>query len=192
MKELIEKYLERGFGSMNKNDFEVAIFHNVMQDAGYCGLTDYDLSRKLRIPESKVKRLRYEAELKYGNPDYRAKFLGFLKKAKFYEDSNKVQFIIPDKSVREYLNAIFVQNGIVCDTSHNTDILIISVDDLTKTLEGMFSKKEIAEIVERAKKLNISNKSMSEPLTFSGVVKSVISGVVEGLTSVGITALFNL
>lgn len=31
MNELIKKYIERGFGSMNKNDFEVAVFNELLQ-----------------------------------------------------------------------------------------------------------------------------------------------------------------
>lgn len=66
MNELIKKYLERGFGSMNKNDFEVAIFNEWMIHEGR-GKSNYEISLALRIPETKVKRLKYEAELKYGD-----------------------------------------------------------------------------------------------------------------------------
>lgn len=187
MNNLIDDYLKRGFGSMNKNDFEVAIFHNVMQDAGYCGLTDYDLSRKLRIPESKVKRLRYEAELKYGNPDYRAKFLEILKKAKFYEDGERVQFIVPDMSVRNYLNDIFIKKGIMSNTSYNTDILTISANDLIATLQDMFSTGEIDIIVKRAEEI-----SNTKSLTFQDVLKNVISGIANGVTTWGISALLGM
>ena len=50
---------------MNKNDFEVAIFDEIMKDDEYKDLSDFKLSVKLRVPESKIKRLRYEANLKY-------------------------------------------------------------------------------------------------------------------------------
>lgn len=60
----LEKYLTKGFGSMNKNDFEVWIFnqllHTVLKDKD-----NYAISIYLKIPESKVKRLQYEASLKY-------------------------------------------------------------------------------------------------------------------------------
>ena len=62
----IQKYLQRGFGSMNKNDFEVFIFNEIITDTNYAGMNDYGLSVTLAIPQSKVKRLRYEANLKYG------------------------------------------------------------------------------------------------------------------------------
>ena len=54
----ISKYLERGFGSMNKNDFEVWIFHYLLQNE-LNGKSNFDISVELRIPEQKVKRLKY-------------------------------------------------------------------------------------------------------------------------------------
>lgn len=60
----IEKYLERGFGSMNKNDFEAYVFNHLV-GSSMQGLSDNAISRRLRIPKSKVKRLRYEADLNY-------------------------------------------------------------------------------------------------------------------------------
>lgn len=67
LKTVINKYLTRGFGSMNKNEFEVWIFHYLLSNR-FINENNYDISIQLRIPETKVKRLRYEAELKYGDP----------------------------------------------------------------------------------------------------------------------------
>ena len=67
LNQIIDRYLKRGFGSMNKNDFEVWIFYFLLHNQ-LKGMGNYDISLELRIPESKVKRLKYEAELKYGSP----------------------------------------------------------------------------------------------------------------------------
>ena len=63
LRDAIDAYLNRGFGSMNKNDFEVFIFNELLRNPLYGKYMDYDFSVMLRIPESKVKRLRYEANL---------------------------------------------------------------------------------------------------------------------------------
>ena len=65
---VINDYLSRGFGSMNKNDFEVWIFNFLLQEK-LKGKSNFEISIELKIPEQKVKRLKYEAELKYGSPD---------------------------------------------------------------------------------------------------------------------------
>ena len=56
MQDFIDNYLKRGFGSMNKNDFEVMIMHELLQGK-LKGKSNYEISRELRVPESKVKRL---------------------------------------------------------------------------------------------------------------------------------------
>ena len=66
LKSAIEAYLQRGFGSMNKNDFEVWIFNELLKTK-LAGLSNYAISVELKLPEQKVKRLKYEATLRYGN-----------------------------------------------------------------------------------------------------------------------------
>lgn len=48
----IQQYLDRGFGSMNKNDFEVWIFNYLLQTK-LKGKGNYAISIELRMPESK-------------------------------------------------------------------------------------------------------------------------------------------
>lgn len=54
---VIQLYLKRGFGSMNKNDFEVWIFNEwrKLQDKKDKNLSDYAISKELKISETKVK-----------------------------------------------------------------------------------------------------------------------------------------
>ena len=81
MKKFIQDYLQRGWGSMNKNDFEVWIFYQLLQNDDYSlkEASDYQIAIALRIPESKVKRLRYESMLKYGLLEEQAENLFRLK-----------------------------------------------------------------------------------------------------------------
>lgn len=48
----IDEYVNRGFGSMNKNDLEVWIFDYLLQGR-LTGMSNYEISVELRIPESK-------------------------------------------------------------------------------------------------------------------------------------------
>jgi hypothetical protein len=51
----LSDYLSRGFGSMNKNDLEVWVFNQLLQDPNKQNYSDYDFSIELRIPQTKVK-----------------------------------------------------------------------------------------------------------------------------------------
>ena len=110
MEEFIDKYLTRGFGSMNKNDFEVEIMHWLLQNR-LNGKSNYEISRKLRIPESKVKRLIYEASLKYerSEKELLENFIECLLCAQELKEGDKIKFIKCKKN-GVLLNAIFCFN----------------------------------------------------------------------------------
>ena len=76
--EFIDRYFQRGFGSMNKNDFEVLIFDLLRRFGDLKGKSAHSVSLTLQIPESKVKNLAYEADLKYANRDERYVKLAYL------------------------------------------------------------------------------------------------------------------
>ena len=112
------------FGSMNKNDYEVELMHLVLLN-GYADEADNLLSRKLRIPISKVKRLRYEVDLRYprGDDAFRDAFYSVLKKSTFKRDGNRILFSIPNKSLREHLNEMLEKHGSYYDSSFNSNIV---------------------------------------------------------------------
>lgn len=157
MKKIIESYLERGFGSMNKNDFEVYIFSWLIQNhSDYMNASDNEISRKLKIPESKIKRLRYEAELRYGNNDTDVlwqKLRNYLSIVNYRkEEDNVLRFSISDKQVRLFLKDQLQAENRFCDSSFSENIVVISVDDLLYLLDnGVVSKEEKAKIIQQVK-----------------------------------------
>ena len=70
--EFLEKYLMFGLGSMPRADIDALVMH-LLDRYGYegCGalapLSNQAVSERLRTPVSKVKKLRYEAALKFGD-----------------------------------------------------------------------------------------------------------------------------
>ena len=105
----IDDYINRGFGSMNKNDFEIFIFNEYLKEPGNSKLGDYDLSLRLRIPKAKVRRLRYEASLKY--PVSEDMLRNLLDDSLQYACNvrNSVRCIeinVENESVRQYVNAL--------------------------------------------------------------------------------------
>lgn len=136
MEQFIQDYLQRGWGSMNKNDFEVWIFNEVMKDPQFHDLKDFDLSVKLRIAQSKVKRLRYEASLKYPQPiNYGDVLFELLRHAKFNADY--IVFSIEDVATRQYLSNTLKKRGNFFDSSFNTEIVKISAEDLVQLLNDL-------------------------------------------------------
>lgn len=165
----IQQYLDRGFGSMNKNDFEVWIFNYLLQHK-LKGKGNYAISIELRMPESKVKRLKYEARLKYGDTKdaniYAEELESLLSKAQLKKNGTCVQFVVEDIQLRKYLDSLLKQDGRFSDTSFNTEIVSIDADDLEFLMRTIFHYEDWKEYEKKAKKL-----LDTDNVTFKGLFK---------------------
>ena len=172
----IQQYLDRGFGSMNKNDFEVWIFNYLLQHK-LKGKGNYAISIELRMPESKVKRLKYEARLKYGDTKdaniYAEELESLLSKAQLKKNGTCVQFVVEDIQLRKYLDSLLKQDGRFSDTSFNIEIVSIDADDLEFLMRTIFRNKDWKEFETKAKKLLDTDK-----VTFKGLFKKFAESAV--------------
>ena len=149
LKECIE-----GFGAMNKNNYEVAIF-NLLLNNDFKGMSDFTISTILRIPESKVKRLRYEAELVYPkkDEDLKEELYILLKDGSFKLTQDRIQFSIPNKMLRSFLNDLLLQKNSFSDSSFNSNIVSITPHDLKTLLDSLPpSDEERESFIESVKK----------------------------------------
>lgn len=155
--DFIEEYLKKGFGSMNKNDIEVLVFHLLLQEEkkeqriGLKGMTDFAISVALQIPESKVKRLRYEAELKYPNDDKKKALLDLLSTAQYKKENGKIIFVVTNKMLRLYIADLLFQGNNFFDTSFNSNIVSLYIEDFIILLKKVYNENDIDQIVKYAK-----------------------------------------
>ena len=189
----IQAYLNRGFGSMTKNDFEVMIFAELIQTS-LRGMSDYQISCDLRIPESKVKRLRYEASLKYNilsEDDYRLMFKEIAQNAIIKDE--KIILSIEDISLRKFINFKLKKNGKFSDTSFNSEIVVIRSKDFAELLKELYyTQRELKQINDKIDKIN---ESLSKKITFKDVISVFINASVahlgERLIDIGADSILN-
>ncbi len=156
IEKVINNYLSRGFGSMNKNDFEVWIFNYLLNNT-LKGQSDNVISRKLRIPESKVKRLRYEAELKNPHNDeyYKERFYEILNNRVYKTvNENLIQFSIKDKAIRLYLDDKLEEQGSYADSSFNSDIVTLTASDLLLLIADFENKDDLIKKIKESRDKN--------------------------------------
>ena len=194
LRDAIQQYRERGFGSMNKNDFEVAIFNLLMQEDEMKGKSNYDLSWMLRIPESKVKRLAYESSLKYQSVDssdslseYKEMLKDLISNAKFRGDKKGLQFVVENLSLRQYVNNLLKKDHRVPDSSFNTEIVSLSLGDLSYLVASLFYDNE----KERKEVENKALEASGSKIEFTEVVYRVVEGLAEGAASDSLGKLFS-
>ena len=185
MEDLIKKYLDKGFGSMNKNAFEVFIFNEIMKNPykileidSEIKLSNYDISLKLKIPETKVKRLAYEADLVYGGENRETecckKLLQAIEKVKFKcdkKENTKVSFVIEEFSVRKYLEHKLKQKGTFIDFATNNEVVIVSIEDFSELIKDLFPKEEQEAICKNLKKASTAN--------FKDVLTEILNSVAK-------------
>ena len=160
------------FGSMNKNDYEVALFHLLLNNE-FANKTDFGISVELRIPETKVKRLRYEESLIYNNKKvetYLEELGLMLVNRKYRVQHERILFAISDKSLRLFLNDYLMEDGRFADSSFNSNIVSLTADDLLFLLEktGNKNKEVIASITN-----DIEESKKDLPKTITEILKSL-------------------
>lgn len=177
-KHFIERYSKTGFGSMNKNDFEVMIYDLLRQYGDLKDKTNHQASILLQIPESKIKRLAYEADLKYGNfkeDDITKTFFSIIAKSIFRPDQNKIQFVIENKFLRSSISSKLKELGHFSDSSFNSEIISIHIDSFIALLEYYYPEKAIERIIEDCKEsIKVEN---GEKITFKLIMKKFIEGM---------------
>lgn len=186
--DFLTTYLKKGFGSMTKNDLEVWVFNELLKDPEKTNYSDYDFSIELRIPQTKVKRLRYEAGLVYNTKnaeEYNKEFLLLLRKAKVKStNAELIQFSMEDKGLYLYIDSILKKGGRFSDRSHNNEIMQISRNDLVYLLENCLIPKEEQEEI-----LRKCEEKTSQKIKFSDFATKMIDKFIEGFaTAAGTSA----
>lgn len=127
------EYCTHHFGRLNKKDYELAVFHLLLQNE-LMDCSDFAISRKLKITEAKVKQLRYEENLviEKNDSDYREELMQLMSTAsyKFADGGKKIQFCVNDKMLRLFLNDQLNQIGSFADSSFNSNIVSVTAKDL--------------------------------------------------------------
>lgn len=171
--EFIQRYSQRGFGSMNKNEFEVMIFDLLRKYGNLKGLSHFKISTLLQIPESKVKRLIYEADLKYNQYDedrIKEEFFKVIEKAKFKKGNEQICFIVENKYLRSAITSDLKDKGYVYDSSFNSEIMSLHIDAFAELLEMYLPKEKKKDILQRC----IYDKGQDKNTRISTIIKEAL------------------
>ncbi|MGN6224314.1 hypothetical protein [Pseudoxanthomonas sp.] len=153
-KEFLEAYLKLGLGSMTKSDIDALVMwlldrHGHNGSGPLSAYSNQTISERLRTPVAKVKKLRYEAALKFGasftsvEDMARARLLYSLSTATFELEHDKICLIIEDALVKYWLQGQLKINRQIFDHPFNTEILRLSASALFDVLSSLFDAKSV-------------------------------------------------
>ncbi|MEL7615265.1 hypothetical protein AAGW18_22420 [Vreelandella titanicae] len=186
-KDFLDNYLKFGLGSMPKSDIDALVMHllDLYGTDGSGPLAIYSnqtVSERLKTPVSKVKKMRYDAALKFGGrieDQAMGRLLAALSKASLEPDGEKVLLIIEDSLAKNWLQGQLKIHQHIFDYSFNTEIVKVSVSGLFQVLDSVFDAQEIDKFrkgYDAAKKKKTSEERVA---AFKDVAKKFAEGAAK-------------
>ena len=177
--EFFEFYTTPAFGARSKSEIDLKVFELL----GKCGYIDddyYNVSRKLKITPTRAKNLILDAKLRaesqLNTEEMYNHFLEKIKELGYKTDSRNnsiIIFSLPDMLLREYLKFKLRTVGKIWDSSFNSELVRVSVDDFLYIVSDADLKRKIKRQDVRNKiKDAIIGHLKANPI---GVLKDVLS-----------------
>ena len=156
--EFLKHYLAFGIGVLGKRDTDALVMH-LLEKYGLPGAgplrkySNQDVSVLLRAPVSRIKQLRYESGLKYGEGRVEdqalARLLVALNGAVLDLDGQKIHIVIEDALAKNWLQGQLKTQGLMFDHSFNAELLKVDAAGLFKLLDQFFDAKAIQRFKEQ-------------------------------------------
>lgn len=177
--EFFEFYTTPAFGARSKSEIDLKVFE-LLRERGDIDDDYYNVSRKLKITPTRAKNLILNAKLRAeSQPNTEKmynKFLGEIKELGYKTDSKNnsiIIFSLPDMLLREYLKFKLRSVGKIWDSSFNSELVRVSVDDFLDIVSDADLKRKIKRQDVRNKiKDAIIGHLKANPI---GVLKDVLS-----------------
>lgn len=177
--EFFEFYTTPAFGARSKSEIDLKVFE-LLRECGWIDDDYYNVSRKLKITPTRAKNLILNAKLRAeSQPNTEKtynKFLEEIEKLGYKTDPKNnsiIIFSLPDMLLKEYLKFKLRSVGKIWDSSFNSELVRVSVDDFLDIVSDADLKRKIKRQDVRNKiKDAIIGHLKANPI---GVLKDVLS-----------------
>lgn len=185
--EFLENYLRFGLGSMPKSDIDALVMHLIDQhgfdgSGPMGGYSNQTTSERLKTPASKIKKLRYDAALKFGGrieDQAIGRLLAALSKATIEPDGEKICLIIEDSLAKNWLQGQLKIHQQIFDHSFNTEIIKVSASGLFQVLSTVFDKDELKTFSESYEKAKSKANADERKKFFKSAAKKFAEGAAK-------------
>lgn len=149
--EFLENYLKFGLGSMPKSDIDALVMalldrHGHEGSGPLAPLSNQVVSERLRTPVARVRKLRYEAALKFGGrveDQAMGRLLAALASATLEPQGDKICVVIEDALAKNWLQGQLKLHQQIFDHPFNTELIRVSASGLFAVLETVFDKTQL-------------------------------------------------
>ena len=147
--EFFEFYTTPAFGARSKSEIDLKVFE-LLRECGWIDDDYYNVSRNLKITPTRAKNLILNAKLRAeSQPNTEKtynKFLEEIEKLGYKTDPKNnsiIIFSLPDMLLREYLKFKLRSVGKIWDSSFNSELVRVSVDDFLDIVSDADLKRKI-------------------------------------------------
>jgi hypothetical protein len=186
-KAFLESYLKFGLGSLPKSDIDALVMHLLDQyrwdgSPPMAGYSNQIVSERLRTPVTKIKKLRYDAALKFGGrieDQARGRLLASLSRASLEAEGKRICLIIEDSLAKNWLQGQLKIHQQIFDHSFNTEIIKVDAAGLFQVLEACFDRAALTEF--RAGYESAKSKKNQDEMkkAFTSVAKKFAEGAAK-------------
>ena len=189
--EIMGVYLEKGFGVMNKTEFETLLYY-VLKKYGLLTGKCFDDSFILRIPEAKARKLIYESQVKYSNRNKDA-FDSYLRKsvgeclahAFLVKNNKEIRFAIEDKYLRIALHAKLREKHYFADTSFNKDIISLDENAFKEMVSILVPNFQRDQVLENLRAVQVPENDDMKEFVSSFIKEAMSQGSLEAIKQIG-------
>jgi len=176
----LDRYMQFGLGSMPKSDIDALVMylldkHGYQNSGALSKYSNQGVSQLLKTPVTKVKKLRYEGALKFGErveDEARGRLLAALHNATLEADGSKIRLIIEDALAKNWLQGQLKIHQVIFDYSFNTEIVKVDADDLFSVLDVLFDNDALDRLRRTHQKaVKLENAERRKELFASGIKK---------------------
>ena len=187
--ELAALFYERRFGQLSKSEFDLLMFkfiyEKMLKDAmcpdgtiDYAKCSDYKISKMLGLTEQRVRNLKVQYQLKYGEMDFdwEKAFAKLVENARYDSDTRKVVLNIPDPNLYIEIQNYIEETGAYVEKQLNSKILKIRAEYFIALVIKAEPEKSRKQIVDFLKAQFKESSKTDRKFEEKNIGKSLIEG----------------
>ena len=185
VKDLVSKIHETGFYGMSKTDFYdyvLFLMDKYSKNRFLKNNSNFENARLLKLSEQRVKNLKLNINLKFGNEEPEvviADFFMNLTEENFKRVDGKYEFVLEDSYTRMCIENVLKRSGNTLDYKINTEKVQIDGENLQKFLSAY-----AADVFKKLKTKEMQNKIIEIGKNVLNTTSSV-TGIAESLVDIG-------
>ena len=196
--DFLENYLKFGLGSMPKTDIDALVMalidrYGQGSSGPMASMSNQTVSERLRTPVAKIKKLRYDAALKFGGrveDQAMGRLLAALAVATLEPQDEKVCLIIEDALAKNWLQGQLKVHQKIFDHPFNTEIIRVSSAGLFSVLETLFNKQQLQAFKKGYEEVKRSKDAAHRIQLFKSLARKFADGAAEA-AGAGVVAVVN-